>query len=496
MIHLVFIVMGILNAYIGIILSTSRFTGLIEMKILEYSRQLERKPSAVSWLKKLDAGELSSEELFQQTVEQVKSANESVHAVISDNYEQGLVEARLADERRSKGESAPLLGLPVTIKDSIEVAGLLCTAGTFAREEYIPEQDATAVARLRKAGAIVVAKTNVPEYSSSYETDNAVFGRTNNPFDLSRTSGGSSGGEGALLGADASIVGVGADGGGSIRLPSHYCGTCGIRPTVGLVPETGASPSTRDTGYRDLMCIGPMARYVEDLALLLPIMAGPDWVDPYAVTRWPADAPVKEVSDMTIGYFDYDGVTRVSPGTLAAVKDAVELVSEAGAKVEEVTLPSPEEATEIFFSLAGADGGIRTLRDLEGANGRHHSQFQSLLDGFGNSMSLSDFFDIQHRSFSFRSRMRQLMSQYDAIIGPVTTGPAPKHMQVPFGIDQQDYLSYLGFNYLHIFALAGVPVTVVPMGMEDAMPIGVQVAAQAYCEKQSLALAQFLQDQQ
>ena len=240
-------------------------------------------PSATEWLARLKNGDISSVELVEQTLSRINEVNPGLNAVVADDPETCIRQAQEADSQRRKGTELPLLGLPVTVKDSIDAAGFPCTGGSFARAHFRPEKDSTVVARLRAAGAIVIAKTNVPEYSSSYETDNAIFGCTNNPFDTHRTAGGSSGGEGALLGADASLVGIGLDGGGSIRVPSHYCRIYGIRPTTGRVPDTGTWPETRDTGYRDLMCVGPMARYAEDLALLLPVISGPDWIDPYAM---------------------------------------------------------------------------------------------------------------------------------------------------------------------------------------------------------------------
>ena len=176
--------------------------------------------------------------------------------------ERSLAAADEADRERAAGAGATLLGLPVTIKDTLDVEGWPTTAGVVAARDRIAASDSSVARRLREAGAIVVAKTNVPECSSDAETDNALFGRTDNPHDHARTPGGSSGGEAALMGADASLVGIGVDGGCSIRLPSHYCGGVGIRPTAGRVPETGLWPSTRATGMFDLSCIGPMGRYV------------------------------------------------------------------------------------------------------------------------------------------------------------------------------------------------------------------------------------------
>ncbi len=449
----------------------------------------DRGPSAVEWLRRLKAGEISAVELVQATADRIECVNQKLNAVVAKNLDQCLAEARAADERRQRREHLPLLGLPITVKDSIDVVGYPCTGGSFARENFWPEKDSTVAARLRAAGAIILAKTNVPEYSSSYETDNAIFGRTNHPLDSARTPGGSSGGEAALLGADASIVGIGLDGGGSIRVPSHYCGIFGTRPTVGRVPDTGSWPETRDTGYRDLMCIGPMARYVEDLALLLPIISGPDWIDPYAVP-----APLGHISDvdlstLRIGFYVYDGVARVSPETSEAVGRAAKAIADTGAGVEEIKPPDVQEATEIFFSLAGADGGARTWRDLEGANGRHHEQFKTVLDSFGESLSLPDFFDLQGRFFALRGRLRSFLDRWDAIICPVSTGPAPLHMEAPWGIPRDEYFLYQAFNYAHAFSVGGLPVAVAPTGKQDGLPLGVQIAVRPYEEHVALAIA-------
>ena len=154
---------------------------------------MQAQPSAVEWLRQLDEGTLSSVELVQNTLARIEAVNPALNAAIALNKDRSLAEAKQADEKRKKGDKSPLLGLPITVKDSIYVEGFPCTGGSFARENFMPEKDATAIARLREAGAIIIAKTNLPEYSSSYETDNAIFGRTNHPGDLDRTPGGSTG---------------------------------------------------------------------------------------------------------------------------------------------------------------------------------------------------------------------------------------------------------------------------------------------------------------
>ena len=229
---------------------------------------MSAEPSAREWLRRLEARELSARELATHYLDRIERVNPALNAIIAVDRHHTLAEADRADRAHGiEGASGPLLGLPVTVKDSIEAVGFTAAAGTLAREGYRPSGDATVVARVRQAGGVVLGKSNVPEYISSFETDNVIYGRTNNPHDLERTPGGSSGGEGAILGADASPVGIGSDGGGSIRVPSHYCGIVGIRPSIGRVPETGAWPPSRAGGGLDLHTLGPMARYVEDAAL-------------------------------------------------------------------------------------------------------------------------------------------------------------------------------------------------------------------------------------
>jgi amidase len=427
-----------------------------------------REPSAKGWLSRLSAGELSARELAEHYLERIEQADERLDAVVSISPSAVLAAADEADSARRAGDSRPLLGLPVTIKDSIDVAGMRCTGGSLARHGFVPERDATVVARLRDAGAIVLAKTNVPEYSSSYETDNVVHGRTNHPLDPRRTPGGSSGGEAALAGADASPLGIGTDGGGSLRVPAHYCGVVGLRPTVGRVPDTGTWPSTRASGYQDLFCVGPIARFVEDVALVLPIIAGPDGMDPFA------DDPRLDVT----------------PGTQAALASAVEALRAAGASVSEVSAPWDEDPTGLFFDCIAADGGAQPLADCADANGRHHPQFQGLLDAVADrGVSAAEWFEVQRRVHTLRAAVRELAASVDVLLSPVVAGPAPLHGQPPGGLPQESYGEYRAFDYVHLMAIGGVPALSVPAGSEDGLPVGVQVAAAPYREDLVLAAA-------
>ena len=399
-----------------------------------------------------------------------------------------MAAAAAADAARARGERRALLGLPVTIKDSIDVRGLPCTGGALVRAGHMPQRDATVVARLREAGAIVLAKTNVPEYSSSYETDNAVHGRTNHPLDRARTPGGSSGGEAALAAAGATPLGIGTDGGGSLRVPAHYCGVVGLRPTVGRVPDTGTWPATRAGGYMDLFCVGPIARRVEDAALVLPLIAGPDWIDPYAVPAPLGDPAAVVLDGLRVGWFADDPRLEVSPATRAALAAAAGALAAAGAAVAELGAPWEEDPTALFFDCVGADGGARMRADL-GRGGEHVPQFQALIDAVeGVHRSAAEWFEVQRRVFALRARVRALAASVDVMLCPVVAGPAPRHGEPP-GPGGASGDPYRAFDYVHLLALGGLPAASVPAGAEDGLPIGVQVAGAPFREDLVLAAA-------
>lgn len=452
-------------------------------------------PSAREWLECLDAGELSSRELVERTLARIDAADAVLNAVAQRRDEQALAAAEAADRARAGGDRRPLLGLPLTIKDCLDVESWRTAAGSLAREHHTARTDATVVARLRAAGAIFVAKTNVPECCASFETDNVLCGRTNNPLDPTRTPGGSSGGEAALLGADASIAGIGSDGGGSIRVPSHYCGLVGIRPTVGRTPETGSWPSTRASGTMDFTCLGPLARRVEDLELLLRIIAGADGIDPYVVDRPFARCDPAALDGLRVGFYvEHPRVPKTTEATRAAVRLAASALERAGAHVEEIAPPDAgaevdgRSATEIFFEAAGEDGGAAMRRAVAGANGRHHRQFLALLGQEPEAPpSAEAFFATQRRCFAYRAHVRAAFERHPLILSPVVAGPAPLHEQPPAGIAPEQYLRYEAFEYVHVNAVAGVPAASVPVDCEEGLPLGVQVAAAPFREDRVFA---------
>src|SRR5712691_12960864 len=254
--------------------------------------------------------QLSPVELVEAHLERIGQLNPKLNAFTCVRTEQARAEARRAEQAVMSGEAKPLLGVPISIKSCIDVKGLRCEAGSRLRDGYVASEDAVLAGRLKRAGAIVLGNTSTPEVLMAYHTDNVLQGRTNNPWDLARTPGGSSGGEAAAIAACMSAGGIGSDGGGSIRVPAHFSGICGLKPTPGRVPGTGHYP----VGYGPFALIGvvgPMARTVEDLQLLFNVIAGYDYADPAS-----SPVPVETFADhrkrdLRIGYYVDDGFSAV-----------------------------------------------------------------------------------------------------------------------------------------------------------------------------------------
>src|SRR5438105_1744111 len=291
--------------------------------------------SATSMAEQIRQKKLSPVELVEAHLAKIARLNPQLNAFVQVDADTALRQARVAEHSVTQGQSlGPLHGVPLSIKSSINVGGgFRCEAGTKLRAGCVPSPDAPLVARFRQAGAIILGVTNVPELLMAWETDNLLYGRTNNPWDLSRTPGGSSGGEAAAIAAGLSAGGVGSDGGGSIRVPAHFTGICGLKPTPGRIPATGHFPISVGP-FALLGVVGPMARTMEDLKLLFEVMQGSDDGDPSAApvpVCWPGKDDLKRIR---IGYFEDDGRTAVTSETRAALRKAAEALQDAGFAVE------------------------------------------------------------------------------------------------------------------------------------------------------------------
>jgi amidase len=437
--------------------------------------------SATKLAQAIRAKEVSSQEVVDAHLQRIEAVNPQLNAVVQMTAETARSQARLADAALARGAiTGPLHGVPMTIKDSFDTKDVISTAGTQGRASFVPKEDATVVARLRAAGAILLGKTNSPELTLAGETNNLIYGRTNNPYDLSRTPGGSSGGAAAIVAAGGSPLDVGSDTGGSIRVPAHFCGIAGIRPTSGRVPRTGHIVSF-DVGILDALTqVGPMTRFVEDLILTLPILAGIDWRDPAIVPMPLADPDSVSLKGLRAAFYLDNGVASPSLETAEVVRTVARLLSEAGLSVEENRPPGVERSRDLFIRLFLADGGAGVRRLLQKAG---TTQVSPDIEWTQSDSALSpvELTDLMAEWGMFRSQMLLFLEAYDVIICPVSAHPA-----VPHGGTDSSSLSYtMTYN------LTGWPSVVVRGGTSpEGLPIGVQVVARPWREEVALAVAQ------
>ncbi|HLX45517.1 MAG TPA: amidase family protein [Bryobacteraceae bacterium] len=422
-------------------------------------------------------GAISSTELVQTHIDRIRAVNPVLNAAVEILERTALAEARSADARYAQGAPlSPLDGVPFSVKDSIEVAGTVCTAGTLGRRNAPASTcDATLVARLRSAGAIPIVRTNLPDLLFAFETENLIHGRTNNPYDVTRTSGGSSGGEAALIAACGSPFGLGSDAAGSVRVPAHYCGIASIKPTSGRLPRAGHVPPP--SGWIEILWqIGPMARHVDDLIALMPLLTESEWGRPPACRR--------------IASFIENGIAPVTPETAAIVRTAAKALANAGMIVEERTPPYIDQSYDLEMQLIGPDGGDalrQYLRDI----GSH--QTHPLLDAWLANLepyrtTLKGFAECWSRLDQFRAGFSTFMQDFDAILSPVSSTPA-----VPHGTSI-DPAIFRGYSYTMTHNLTGWPAAVVRCGeSKEGLPIGVQIAAKPGREDITLAIASRLE---
>lgn len=437
----------------------------------------------------IKAQEISSVELMTAHLQQVQRVNPKLNAVTDLLSESALQLARAADEQLAGGGvCGPLHGVPVSIKDSIDVAGTRTTAGTLGRKNAsVADQDATLVKRLRAAGAIPFCKTNLPDLLFAYESDNLIYGRTNNPYDLERTPGGSSGGESALIAACGSPLGLGSDAAGSVRLPAHFCGITSIKPTTGRLPRTGHVPPAGGW-VAEVWQIGPMARYVEDLKLAMEILSGEDGQD-FTAPPVPLDQP-SGWRKLRLAFFTDNGFARCTSGTDEAVRSAAHHLADCGIAVEETTPPGMADAYELELALLGADGGegIDAYMQTIGSGERHPLLEYGFLSRMrAREATMSQFASLWTQWDQYRAGLARFFGQYDAILSPVYTQAALKHGEsVKPG-------NFEGFSYTMAWNVAGAPAAVVRCAEEDGLPINVQIVTRPWRDMLALEICQELE---
>jgi amidase len=432
--------------------------------------------------------QISSRELVAAHLDHIRNINPALNAVVDLLSDSALSDAQAADEKLARGEPpGPLHGVPISIKDSIDVRGTKCTAGTLGRKHAAPAQrDATLVARLREAGAIPIAKTNLPDLLFAFESDNLIYGRTNNPYELTRTPGGSSGGESALIAACGSPLGLGSDAAGSVRLPAAFCGITSIKPTSGRLPRTGHVPPAG--GWIEaLWQIGPMARYTEDLALAMRLLAFEDGED-FTSPPIPLVEP-KDTRDLRIACFADNGFAHCTGTVRDAVTRCADLLSRSGLRIEERRPPCVEQAFDLEMRLLGVDGGEGIDNYLCDAGSTEiHPLLTAWLDRLRPlRASASEMAALWTQWDNYRAEVNRFFGEHDAILCPVYTQPA-----LPHGTSVQPG-SFEGFSYTMAWNVAGAPAATVRCSETDGLPINVQVVAKPWRDMTALAVCQLIE---
>jgi Asp-tRNA(Asn)/Glu-tRNA(Gln) amidotransferase A subunit family amidase len=437
--------------------------------------------------------EFTATELVDAHFRNIKRFNPTLNAFVCVDEERARREAALSDQKTAS--RGPLHGVPVTIKSSIDVAGLKCETGTVLRKDWVAPSDAPLVSRLKNAGAIVVGNTTVPECLMAWETHSALYGQTNSPWDKERTPGGSSGGEAAAIAACCSAGGVGSDGGGSIRVPAHYSGICGLKPTPGRIPATGHFPASVGP-FSLLGVVGPMARTVRDLQIMFEVLAGPDNGDPNA-----APVPLRSLDSATlrqtrIAYFEEDGVTPTTQETKAAVRLAAEGLKADGFTVERFVPSGLEEALR-WWHVLFIDGVAALLRQsYKGRETDMYSVVREIMQFAEQDpeLTMQRLLDTLFGRDVVRAQFLNQMDRYPILICPVSAGPAHRHGERAWTIEGKpvEYLNY--FSYCQWFNLLGNPAAVVPMGYSsEGLPIAVQVVGRPWDEERVLLVAACLE---
>lgn len=459
--------------------------------------------SATKIAKLIRSKRVSSVEVVQAYLDHIDAVNPQLKAVVQNRGDAALADAQAADAMLARGRSEkPLHGVPITITDSIEVAGVISSAGTYGRRAFIPAQDATAVARLKAAGAIVLGLTNVPELSQGIGSDNVLYGRTNNPYDFTRNPGGNSGGEAAIIAAGGSPFGLGVDPGGGLRIPAHFCGIAGLKPTSGRASRTGHFPAVGGAPEK-LTQFGPMSRFVEDLFLGLKLIAGGDPGDSniYPV---PLQDPRKvRLDKLRIGFFTNNGLGGLAEPTAETV-DTVEAAAAAlqmtRAEVTEVVPPMRDPLAQqslrtIFLNLAWGDGGkgLAAFLDAIGTPPDKRSPFmQQVLQVVAPLAIPTDEYQLALFLWdTYRGAMLAFMENYDALICPVMPVPALPHPNVAATTIEQS----ARYSYAYWSNMLGWPSAVIRGGTSpEGLPIGVQMVAKPWREDVALAIASYLEE--
>ncbi len=442
---------------------------------------------ATDMLTALHEGQISALELFDLHLERIERYNPQLNAIVTPDYDRARQTAIAADETRAQGQDKPLLGLPIVIKDCIYVAGLPTTGGIPDRAQAIASSDAQIVARLRTAGAVIMGKTNVPPYAADWQSNNPIFGRSNNPWNLEHTPGGSTGGGAAVIAAGLSPLEVGGDLGGSIRIPAAFCGIYGHKSSETALPRGGHFPGPNYTNpVIGMSVLGPLARSAADLKLAFKVMAGPDIGEDVA---WRLELPPprhKRLADYRVAVLPPIAWLSVDAEIMAAQDKLVTELGRTGATVK-VTQPQKFGDLRAYYKIYRSI--LWALSSAGMSKAERHKQadkFRASGDEFltanadGLEATAADYLKWFARREKYRAAYRDFFQEWDILLAPANIVNAFPHTDLPYSqrklkINGQDIPYHLQSLYPSLGNLSGQPSTAFPLGLTQAgLPIGLQ----------------------
>jgi Asp-tRNA(Asn)/Glu-tRNA(Gln) amidotransferase A subunit family amidase len=429
-------------------------------------------------------GEVSPVEVAEAHLERIARLNPALNAIVT--LAPDVVEwARVAEAAILRGDNVGSLhGVPVTIKDTIDTAGLRTTSGSKIRVDYVPVTDAPAVARLKAAGAIILGKTNAAEMAMDYNADNLVFGRTNHPLDPNLTPGGSSGGEAVAIATCMSPGGLGSDLAGSVRIPAHFCGICALKPTTGRIPGEMQFPPSIGP-YSLGAVIGPMARTTGDLRLLLG-----------ALSKDPFERSSPDLRGSRVAWYTDDGVAPVTEETAKAVAAAAAALSDAGLIVEERRPPHIERGNEMWLKVFSRASVVQLRAAYEGreSDGGSFVKWRLRTADDTPMPTLDEYIASWMERDHLREELLQWMETTPIIVAPVGATAAYPHDTLKVTVRGSSFGTFRAFSYAQTFSVFDLPVVTVPAGKSnEGLPIGVQIAGTPFAEEMVLAAAEIVE---
>jgi amidase len=433
---------------------------------------------------------LSPVDIVAAHLARIEALQPKLNAFVHLEAEAARVQACRAEEKLRRGAAlGPLHGVPITLKSCIGVAGWPCPAGSLLRKHHVAEGDATLAVRLRAAGAILLGNTNTPEFLMAYETDNLLSGKTSNPWDLSRSAGGSSGGEAAAIASGCSVGGVGSDGGGSIRVPAHFCGICGLKPTPGRIPATGHFPAGVGA-FSWIGVVGPMARTIADVRALFAVMTGPDPGDALS-----APVPLRTVNDtqlkgLRVGILESDALGKVDAEINAALLKAANGLAAQGFVVEPLRLQGLERAIELWWFFFGPAIAHLFQPSVAGQEDKLSPVFRDYMQFAQAAVTLDQALSACAERELLRAQILHQMRDVPILLSAVSTTTAFRHGEGTWRPGaQQCYRDTMRFSQW--LNLTGLPGATVPISVSgEGLPIGVQVIGRPHEEELVLAVAE------